>query len=142
MAELKTKPTEASAREFVNSLKDPARRRDCSRLLDMMAEISGDEPAMWGSSIVGFGSYEYRYASGRSGKWFRVGFASRKNALTLYSMLDLDEQADRLSKLGKHRRGKGCLYLKRLSDVNTEALRDLIRESCRKGKDSSRDGAH
>lgn len=130
MAGLKTKPTEASPHEFVESIEAPARRRDCFRLMEMMAQISGEEPRMWGPSIVGFGSYQYRYASGRSGTWFRVGFASRKNALTIYLMVDLGGQAKLLAILGKHRRGKGCLYIKKLADVNPQALRDLIRASC------------
>lgn len=137
MAELKTKPTATSATNYVASLPDPQRRRDCGGLLSMMERISGDPPTMWGGSIVGFGSYQYRYKSGRSGTWFRVGFASRKNALTLYLMLDLDRQADRLSRLGKHKRGKGCLYIKALSDVDERVLEELIRESCEKTDDAS-----
>ena len=142
MAELKTKPTEASVRAHVDAIADPARRRDCAALLEMMAEISGEPAAMWGGSIVGFGTYRYRYASGRTGTWFQVGFASRKRALTLYLMLDLDSQSKRLEALGKHKRGKGCLYLKRLSDVSEEVLRDLIRASCGQAQDASCDGSH
>ena len=137
MAELKTKPTAASAANHVASLPDPQRRRDCADLLSTMERISGDAPRMWGGSIVGFGSYQYRYKSGRSGTWFRVGFASRKNALTLYLMLDLDKQADRLSRLGRHKRGKGCLYIKTLSDVDERVLEELIRVSCGQADDAS-----
>jgi hypothetical protein len=142
MAKLKTKPTAASAREFVASLEGPGRRRDCAELLDIMEEIAGEPPTMWGTSIVGFGSYRYRYASGRAGTWFRVGFASRKNALTLYLMLDLDQQGERLAALGKHKRGKGCLYIKRLADIDDEALRNLIRASCGREDGSSRGCSH
>lgn len=141
MAELKTKPTSASARAYLDSIADPVRRRDCTALLEMMAEISGEPPKMWGSSIVGFGTYRYRYASGRTGTWFRVGFASRKGALTLYLMLDLDSQAKRLVALGKYKRGKGCLYVKRLSDVSEDVLRDLISASCRQGQEASCGGS-
>ena len=141
MAELKTKPTAASAANFVASLPNPQRRRDCRELLSMMERISGDGPTMWGGSIVGFGSYQYRYKSGRSGTWFRVGFASRKNALTLYLMLDLDQQADRLARLGKHKRGKGCLYIKTLSEVDQGVIEELIRVSCGKADDSCACGA-
>ncbi len=142
MAELKTKPTASDAREFVASLKDIGRRRDCSALLDMMEEITGDPPTMWGTSIVGFGTYRYRYASGRTGTWFRVGFASRKNALTLYLMLDLDRQGERLEALGRHKRGKGCLYIKRLADIDQDALRDLVRASSGVGDGQSCGSSH
>ena len=142
MAELKTKPTAASARDFVASLKDAPRRRDCLELLEIMEEISGEPPRMWGASMVGFGKYRYRYASGRSGTWFRVGFASRKKALTLYFMMALDQQAERLAALGKHKRGKGCLYIKQLADVDRGVLLDLIRASCAQGDGSSCDGSH
>lgn len=142
MAELKTKPTAASARAFVDSFEDGRRRQDCLELLAMMEEISGEPATMWGGSIVGFGKYRYRYASGRSGTWFRVGFASRKNALTLYFMLALDQQGELLSALGKHKRGKGCLYIKKLADVDGEVLRELIRASCAQGSGSSCGGSH
>ena len=137
MAELKTKPTGGSARLYVDSIADPVRRRDCATLLEVMAEISGEPPAMWGTGIVGFGTYQYRYASGRTGTWFRVGFSSRARALTLYLMLDLDSQSERLGALGKHRRGKGCLYVKKLADVSEDVLRDLIRASCAQSQDAS-----
>ena len=142
MAELKTKPTAASAREFVASLKDESRRRDCLELLELMEQISGEPPRMWGASIVGFGKYRYRYASGRSGTWFRVGFASRKTALTLYFMLALDRQAERLAALGKHKRGKSCVYVKQLADVETSVLVELIRASCVREDGSSCSGSH
>lgn len=95
---------------------------------------------MWGSSIVGFGSYRYRYASGRAGTWFRTGFASRKNALTLYLMTDLDQLSEQLAALGPHKRGRGCLYVRRLSDVDTEVLREMIRASCARDRDCSLGG--
>lgn len=142
VAELKTKPTDASARDFLAALPDPDRRRDCRDLLAMMEAATGEEPRMWGASIVGFGSYDYRYASGRSGTWFRAGFASRKNALTVYLMMDLDAQADRLASLGRHKRGKGCLYIRRLADIDRDVLRDLIQQSCDPGSDASCCGTH
>ncbi len=129
MAELKTKPTDASVEAFVDSIPDERRRGDCRTLLAMMTEIGG-EPRMWGTSIVGFGSYDYRYASGRTGTWFRAGFSPRKQALTLYLMTDLNEVADHLAALGRHKRGKGCLYVKQLSDVDLGVLREMIRVAC------------
>lgn len=130
MAELKTKQTDASARDFVAAIPDPARRRDCTELLRVMEEIAGEPPRMWGSSIVGFGTYDYRYASGRTGTWFRAGFAPRKQALTLYLMLDLDACAERLDALGRHKRGKSCVYVRGLADIDFEVLKDLVRDSC------------
>lgn len=130
MATLKTRPTGEAVAEHLAAIEDPARRRDCQLLRKLMTEVSGREPAMWAGGIVGFGSYNYRYASGRSGTWFRVGFASRKKALTIYLSLDLDGEARRLASLGRHTRGKGCLYLRSLSQVNQTALRELVAESC------------
>ena len=142
VAELKTRPTDASARELVDSIPDRARREDCVALLDMMQAISGEAPRMWGPSIVGFGTYDYRYASGRSGTWFRSGFSPRKTAIALYLMLDLDAQEERLAALGKHTRGKSCLYVRKLADINTAVLRELIEASCDSGTNSSCGGSH
>lgn len=130
MAELKTKQTDASARDFVAAIPDCGRRQDCAELLRIMEEIAGEPPRMWGSSIVGFGTYDYRYASGRTGTWFRTGFSPRKQALTLYLMLDLDVHAKRLDALGRHKRGKSCLYIRGLADIDLEVLKGLVRDSC------------
>ena len=142
MAELKTKPTDVDPLAFLESIPDPARRQDCAELFEMMSEAAGEPPVMWGGSIVGFGSLQYRYASGHGGTWFRVGFASRKQALTLYLMLDLDQQGPRLAALGKHKRGKGCLYIKRLADVDREALRELIATSLAQDRYGTCCGSH
>ena len=142
VAELKTRPTEASAQGFVDRIPDQARRTDCRNLLRMMQAAAGEAPRMWGPSIVGFGRYDYRYASGRSGTWFRVGFSPRKTAISLYLMLDLDAQQDRLAVLGKHQRGKSCLYVRRLADIDTEVLRELIEASCCPGVDKSCGDSH
>lgn len=141
MAELKTKPTTADPLAFINAIPDPDRRQDCIDLLEMMS-AAGEPPVMWGGSIIGFGSLHYRYASGRSGTWFRVGFASRKQALTLYLMLDLDQQGKRLAALGKHKRGKGCLYVKRLADIDRKVLRELINASLAQDQSGSCGGSH
>ncbi len=129
MAELKTKPTGADPRPFVEAIADEVRRADCRALLDLMESESSEPPRMWGDSIIGFGSYDYRYASGRSGTWFRTGFANRKQALTLYLMMDLDANADLLAALGKHNRGRSCLYVRRLADLNEETLRLMVRKA-------------
>ena len=142
MAELKTKPTDVDPLAFLESIPDPARRQDCAELFEMMSEAAGEPPVMWGGSIIGFGSLQYRYASGHSGTWFRVGFASRKQALTLYLMLDLDRQGERLAALGKHKRGKGCLYIKRLADVDLDVLRELMAASFAQDRYGSCGGSH
>lgn len=140
MAELKTRPTPASVTDFLDAIPDEARRTDCYALAEMMGEAG--EPRMWGESIVGFGSYDYRYASGRTGTWFRAGFSPRKRALTVYLMVDLETQKEALAALGRHRRGKGCLYIRRLADIDKQVLEDLIRSSCAKGGSAACGGSH
>ena len=129
MTELKTQPTERSVTDYLNSVEDEQKRRDCYTLLDLMQSVTGAEPVMWGDAIVGFGRYHYRGASGREGDWFVTGFAPRKRDLTVYLMSGFDAAADLLARLGKHHTGKGCLYLKRLQDVDLDVLRELVRQS-------------
>ena len=129
MAELKTKPTDQSAEDFLNGLTDENKRRDAFTILELMRKISQAEPKMWGTSIIGFGDYHYKYASGREGDWFQIGFSPRKQDLTLYLMQSFRQYGDLLVKLGKFKTGKGCLYIRRLSDVDLPALEELIRKS-------------
>lgn len=129
MAELKTRPSDASVDRFIQSLPEEHRRQDCCKLVELMRSATGAQPRMWGSSIVGFGEYHYVYASGREGDWFEVGFSPRKQNLTLYLMAGFDGRETLLRKLGKHRTGKGCLYLNRLDDVHMPTLRQLIVQS-------------
>jgi hypothetical protein len=129
MAELKTKSTTASVSRFIDGVTDPDRRKDCRTILGMMKKATGAQPRMWGSSVVGFGKYHYRYDSGRESDWFVIGFAPRKQNLTLYLMTGLDSHSALLRKLGKHRIGKGCLYINQLSDVDLPTLRELIARS-------------
>jgi hypothetical protein len=129
MAELKTKPTEASVQAFLDSVESEQKRQDAFAILELMREATQEEPVMWGESIVGFGSYHYRYASGREGDWFLAGFSPRKRNLTLYIMSGFDEYDDLLAKLGKHKTGKSCLYLNKLADVDQEVLRELVQQS-------------
>lgn len=129
MAELKTKKSELNVADFIKGIDDEGKRADCRRLLSLMGQITGERPAMWGTSIVGFGSYHYRYDSGQEGDWFLTGFSPRKQALTLYIMSGFTRYGALMKKLGKYRTGKACLYLKRLDDVDPEILEDLIRES-------------
>lgn len=129
MAELKTKPTDKSVEDFINGLSDENRRNDCRAVLQLMKRVTKSKPRMWGPSIVGFGSYHYKYASGREGDWFVAGFSPRKQDLTLYIMAGLPRYAELLSKLGKHKSGKSCLYVKRLSDIDMDVLEDLVQQS-------------
>jgi hypothetical protein len=126
MAELKTKPTSVSVDEFIAAV-EPARQEDCRTLMTMMAHATGVGPKMWGPAIVGFGDIHYKYESGREADWFPIGFSPRKNDLTLYLMGGLDPAL--LNKLGKHKRGKGCLYINKLSDIDLNALDDLLAAS-------------
>lgn len=129
MAENKTKPTNESVAEFINEIPDAERREDCRALAKLMEEITGSKPKMWGPSIVGFGSYHYKYGSGREGDWMMTGFSPRKQDLTLYLMMGFEKHGDLLKQLGKHRTGKSCLYIKRLSDIHVPTLKKLIKAS-------------
>jgi hypothetical protein len=129
MAELKTKENDASVQAYIDAIGDDARRADCEAVMALMSEVTGEEPAMWGDSIVGFGSYHYRYESGREGDWMLTGFSSRKQNLTLYIMSGFSRFDELMDRLGKFKTGKSCLYLKRLEDIDREVLRELITES-------------
>jgi hypothetical protein len=129
MAELNTKATKASVVEFLNSVEHETRRKDGFILLEMMQRISGFEPRMWGGTMVGFGGYHYKYESGREGDVFQIGFSPRKQSLSVYLTCDIQKWNALLSKLGKHKTGKGCLYINKLSDVNLTVLEELIKES-------------
>lgn len=129
MSTLKTQPTGADVSVFLSAIPDPQRREDSLRLLELMIEATGETPRMWGSSIVGFGDYHYHYDSGREGDWFLVGFSPRKNDLTLYLATGVDRFPELMARLGKHKTGKSCLYVKRLADIDLEALRELLRNT-------------
>ena len=129
MSEPKTVRNDASVEDFINAVENPRRRDDAGKLLKLMREITGEPPEMWGSSIVGFGSYRYRYASGREGDWPITGFSPRKQNLVVYAMPGFSGVTELLARLGKHRTGKSCLYLNRLDDVDLDVLAELIRKS-------------
>lgn len=129
MAENKTRPTDTPVSEFLDNVDHKTRRQDSFELLEMMEEITGEKPVLWGTSIVGFGSHHYRYESGREGDMPLIGFSPRKSSMTLYIMPGFDDYDDLLSKLGKHKIGKACLYINKLADVDDEVLRRLIRRS-------------
>lgn len=127
MAELKTKKNNASVSTFLKSIPDEAKREDCEKILELMKSVTKSEPAMWGTSIVGFGQYSYKSKSGQEGEWFQCGFSPRKQNLTLYLMGGLKAQKELLAKLGKHKTSVGCLYIKRLSDIDLKVLKTMIR---------------
>ena len=129
MTELKTKPNDQSVEEFLNSIKDETKRQDCFTLVEIMKQATKAPPKMWGSHIVGFGSYHYKYASGRDGDWFLTGFSPRKQNLTLYIMGGFEPYDALLKKLGKHTTGKACLYIKRIKDIDLPTLKKLIQQS-------------
>ena len=131
MAELKTKQNDASVKEFLGKIPDERKRRDAFTILELMQEITGEKPKMWGPSIVGFGSYHYKYDSGHEGDMCVTGFSPRKEALTLYITTGFEKQAGLMKKLGKHKTSKACLYIKRLEDVSLPVLKELIAESVR-----------
>jgi hypothetical protein len=126
MAELKTKVTEVSPKAFLDKQPDELRRKDCAKLVEIMKKATGEAPRMWGPSMVGFGEYHYRYESGHEGDTFVVGFAPRKTDFTLYVPGAIQKSPELLGKLGKHKTGKGCLYIKRLEDVDLGVLERLI----------------
>jgi Domain of unknown function (DU1801) len=126
MAELKTKQTELSVDAYVDAIADDVRRQDCRTLIDLMRKATGAEPKMWGAGIVGFGSYHYKYESGHEGDAPLTGFASRKKDLTLYIMPGFDRYEELMARIGKHKAGKGCLYLKRLADADPAVLAELV----------------
>ncbi len=129
MSENKTIPTEKRVQDYLSAIDQPQRKNDCSQICDLMSSITGKEPKMWGSSIVGFGTYEYKYDSGREGIMLTTGFSNRKQAITLYIMNGFKRYDELMNKLGKYKTGKSCLYIKRLSDIDINVLSDLISQS-------------
>lgn len=131
-AKIKTVVNDASVEAFIESVSDGEKRADSWDLVEVMQKMTGEPPKMWGSSIIGFGRYEYRYESGREGEMPRLAFSPRKSALTIYIMPGFEAQEELLARLGKHKTGRSCLYLKRLSGVDRDALDELLRDSLRR----------
>jgi hypothetical protein len=125
----KTQRTDASVAGYLADIPDEGRRKDCAALTKLMTEVTGEKPRMWGAGIVGFGSYHYRYDSGREGEMCRAGFSSRADSISVYVMADTPAQKKLLAGLGRHKAAKACVYIKRLADVELEVLRAVIRES-------------
>ena len=126
MTQNKTKVTETSVESYFSTIKDESRRKDCEALARLMTRVTKQRPKMWGTSIVGFGSYHYKYDSGREGDSCLTGFSSRKGDISVYLVASFPGQQELLSKLGKHRMGKGCLYVRKLSDVDRTVLEQLV----------------
>jgi len=129
MTELKTKPTKKSVEQFLKKVENPTKREDSFKILELMREVTKEEPIMWGDSIVGFGNYHYQYASDREGNWPLVGFSPRKQNSTLYIMSGFGRYKEILKNLGKFKTGKSCLYINKLKDVNMQSLKELVFES-------------
>ncbi len=125
-SEPKTKPSNASVADFITAVADETRRADCQTLVKLMEKASGEKARLWGANIVGFGAYRYEYASGRTGDWPLIAFSPRKSDLTVYIMPGFERYQELLARLGKHKTGKSCLYLKRLADTDPAVLNELI----------------
>lgn len=128
VADIKTKPTAVGVEEFLNTIQDEQKQADSQILVKLFTEVSGEQPKMWGASLIGFGELRYKSpASGREVDWFKIGFSPRKANLSLHLIVNLVENAPLLQKLGKHKTGAGCLYINKLADVDTNVLKQLIR---------------
>jgi hypothetical protein len=130
MAELKTKPTQASVNNFLETITDAQKKKDCETVVEIMQKVTQNEPIMWGASMVGFGTCEYQYASGSTNTWFPVGFAPRKNDITLYLLAGVERYTDLLKDLGgKHKIGKSCLHISKFSEVKLDVLESIIEKA-------------
>lgn len=126
MAELKTKVNEQNVHDYLQTVTDETKRKDCQTISKLMQEITNVNPKMWGDAIVGFGEYEYSYSTGRTGTWFMMGFAPRKANISLYIMgCSGEKKEELLSRLGKHKSGKGCVYINKLADINFDVLKEM-----------------
>ena len=131
MYELKTKATDASILQYLQSIASDERRADCERLIELMSRITGSPPVLWGPSIVGFGDWHYKYASGREGDWFIAGFSPRARDLTVYVTSGFEPHAALMKRLGRYKTSRACLYLRSLADIDLDVLKTLVEESIR-----------
>ncbi len=129
MAELKTKETKMSVTKFLGKVEDEQKRRDSKKILELFKQVTKEAPKMWGDSMIGFGRFHYKSDSGREGDWFRTGFSPRKQNLTIYITPGFEKYESMMKQLGKHKTGRGCLYIKKLEDVDTKVLKELIKQS-------------
>jgi len=129
MSYLKTKQTDEDVIIFLNTIEDDVKKQDCFNIINIASAITGYKAKMWGKEMVGFGSYTYKTKSGKEGEWFLSGFSPRKLDISLHLMLGLDNEVELLSKLGKYKKGKGCVYIKKLSDIDIDTLKKLIKNT-------------
>lgn len=129
MADVTTKPTPANVAAFIDAVENPVRRADAQTVCALLERVTGESPRMWGASIIGFGSYHYRYDSGHEGDMCRLGFSPRKAQLVLYVLSDTPGETEKLARLGKHKTGKSCLYINKLSDVDMAVLEEIARDA-------------
>jgi len=129
ISDLKPKQNEKSVDDFINKIEDPKKQEASKRILEILKDISRKKAEMWGDSIIGFGKYHYKYATGREGDWMRIGFSPRKQYLTLYIIDGFDKHTKLLEKLGKYKTGKSCLYIKKLQDIDINILKELLEKS-------------
>ena len=129
MSYLQTKENDSDVIAYVNAIENPVKKEDCLKLIEMLETISGYKAKMWGKRIIGLGSYTYKTKAGKEGEWFLIGFSPTKANISLHLMFGLEDEADLLSKLGKHKIGKGCLYLKTLSDVDESILKTIMKNT-------------
>jgi len=129
MSYLKTKENDKSVEEFLNAIKDATQKSDCFELVKLLEEISGHKAKIWGTKLVGFGSFVYKTKAGKEGEWFLIGFTPNKDRISVHLMHGLENETVLLSKLGKHKIGKGCLYIKRLQDVDINILKELMNKT-------------
>ena len=125
----KTTQNEDSVKEFLKKIEDPEKQKTSWQILEIIKEISGKDPKMWGDSIIGFGKYHYKYATGREGDWMRIAFSPRKQNFSIYIMDGFDNHSELMEKLGKYKTGKSCLYIKKLQDIDIKILKELMKKS-------------
>jgi len=135
MSEIKTRLNDKDLDEFLNSIENRKRSEDTNKIIDIMKKVTSHEPKMWGDSIIGFDTYHYKYKTGREGDWLAIGVAPRKQNISLYLMNGFNEYEDLLSKLGKHKVGKACLYINKIEDINIKILEELIAKSYKSVKE-------
>lgn len=129
MSYLKTKENDVDVIAYINAIEDPEKKDDCLRLIEMLEPISGCKAKMWGNRIIGFGSYTYKTKAGKEGEWFLIGFSPTKANMSLHLMFGLEDESELLSKLGKHKQGKGCLYIKTLAQVDEDILKTIMKNT-------------
>ena len=131
MSALKTKPTGKDVVEFIDGIEPEEKRKDCLEILDIMTKLTGEEPRLWGSASIGFGTYTYKQSGGKLCEWYLVGFSPRKQNISFHIMMGFDRVPELMETLGKYKTGKGCLYINKLADIHIPTLKKLLKEGTR-----------